>query len=247
MNVGRRLVGTTKKTKTEVGPGVNIHPVLSEEVIMNLCRPGLTLLWFALIGGLCTSGAVGQGGPGPDWVPLFNGKNLDGWEKVGAEKWVVEDGTIYGEGISPKYGYLATEKTYTDFDLSLQFKCEASGNSGVFIHTTFEPGTTTVSKGRQIEIDRMVGSHTGGVYGDGRGWIVWPAPERETVIRPDSWNKMRIKVVGNRHIVYLNGTQMIDFTYPSPGATEGVIALQLHSGGEGRMRFKDLWIRDLAQ
>ena len=73
------------------------------------------------------------------------------------------------------------------------------------------------------------------------------APELETVIRPDSWNKMRIKVVGNRHIVHLNGTRMIDFTYPSPGATEGVIALQLHSGGEGRMRFKDLWIRDLAQ
>jgi hypothetical protein len=41
--------------------------------------------------------------------------------------------------------------------------------------------------------------------------------------------------------------QMIDFTYPSPGATEGLIALQLHSGGEGRMRFKDIQIRDLGK
>ena len=40
---------------------------------------------------------------------------------------------------------------------------------------------------------------------------------------------------------------MIDYTYPSPGSTEGVIALQLHSGGEGRMRFKDIWVRDLTE
>ena len=137
-------------------------------------------------------------------------------------------------------------KTYQDFDLTLRFKCEASGNSGVFIHTTFEPGTPKVIKGRQIEIDRTIGHHTGGIYGDGKGWIVWPAPELETVIKPDDWNDLRIKVIGNRHITYLNGVQMVDFTYPAPGATTGVIALQLHSGGEGRMRFKDLWIRDLS-
>ncbi|MFT5328917.1 MAG: hypothetical protein ACI8P0_006835 [Planctomycetaceae bacterium] len=53
--------------------------------------------------------------------------------------------------------------------------------------------------------------------------------------------------MGKRYITHLNGKQMIDFTYPSPGATSGVIALQLHSGGEGRMRFKHLRIRDLSQ
>jgi hypothetical protein len=47
-------------------------------------------------------------------------------------------------------------------------------------------------------------------------------------------------------VVMLNGVQILDFTYPSPEAKEGVIALQLHSGGEGRMRFKDIWIRDLS-
>ena len=104
-----------------------------------------------------------------------------------------------------------------------------------------------MTKGRQIEIDRTIGHHTGGIYGDGKGWIVWPAPELETVIRPDDWNDMLIKVEGNRYVTYVNGVQMIDFTYPAPGATEGVIALQLHSGGQGRMRFKDIWIRDLTK
>ena len=210
-------------------------------------RPIATLLLFIAVIGLCPSMAVGQGGPSAHWEPLFNGKDLSGWERVGNEKWVVEDGAIYGEGVSQEYGYLATEKTYTDFHLSLRFKCEASGNSGVFIHTKFEPGTTKVIQGRQIEIDRAVGRHTGGIYGDDRGWIVWPTPELETVIRPDDWNTFLIKVEGKRHVVYLNGVQMVDYTYPAPGATEGVIALQLHSGGAGRMRFKDLWIRDLAR
>jgi len=197
---------------------------------------------------LCAAVVLGQKSQelSPKWEALFNGRDLSGWNKVGQEKWIVEDGAIYGEGITDQYGYLATENTYQDFDLSLRFKCEASGNSGVFIHTTFEPGTPKVIKGRQIEIDRAIGRHTGGIYGDGKGWIVWPAPELETVIKPDDWNDLRIKVQGNRHITILNGVQMIDFTYPAPGSTSGVIALQLHSGGEGRMRFKDIWIRDLS-
>lgn len=182
----------------------------------------------------------------PKWESLFNGRDLAGWRQIGHEKWVVDDGAIYGEGVTNEYGYLATEKTYRDFDLRLRFKCEASGNSGVYIHTAFEPGTPKVIQGRQIEIDRAIGHHTGGIYGDSKGWIVWPAPELETVIKPNDWNDLRIKVDGNRYVTHLNGVQMIDFTYPSPVATSGVIALQLHSGGEGRMRFKDIFIRDLS-
>ena len=82
----------------------------------------------------------------PEWESLFNGRDLAGWTEVGNEKWVVEDGAIYGEGITEEYGYLATEKTYRDFHLSLRFKCEASGNSGVYLHTEFEPGTATVTE-----------------------------------------------------------------------------------------------------
>lgn len=180
------------------------------------------------------------------WVSLFNGRDLEGWQKVGNEKWVVEDGAIYGEGVTEEYGYLATEKTYSDFHLALQFKCEASGNSGVYIHTDFEPGTAKVTQGRQIEIDRAIGHHTGGIYGDGKGWIAWPAPELEAVLRPNDWNDMLIQVEGRRYLVRLNGVLVLDFTYPSPQATSGRIALQLHSGGEGRMRFKDIYVRDLS-
>lgn len=206
-----------------------------------------TVMILAVLGLLQPAVAQRPSGLTTEWRALFNGQDLRGWEKIGNEKWVVEDGAIYGEGVTKEYGYLATADKYRDFHLFLRFKCEASGNSGVYLHTAFEPGTATVTQGRQIEIDRAVGHHTGGIYGDGKGWIVWPAPELETVIRSDDWNDLLIKVEGQRYISVLNGVKMIDFTYPSPGATEGVIALQLHSGGEGRMRFKDIWIRDLSK
>jgi 3-keto-disaccharide hydrolase len=187
--------------------------------------------------------------PPPDtgWVSLFNGKDLTGWVKVGEEKWEVEDGTIHGLGITKEYGYLRTEKKYVNFHLSLRFKCEADGNSGVFFHSEFKPGTATITQGLQFEIDRNIAHHTGGLYGDGRQWIVWPSPENEMVIRPNDWNDFLLKVEGNHYVSRLNGVVLVDFTDPAPRSFDGYIALQLHSGGLGNMRFKDIFIRDLSK
>ena len=85
--------------------------------------------------------------PGEQWVQLFNGKDLTNWVEVGKEKWTIEDGTIHGQGVTNAYGYLRTEKKYKDFWLSLRFKCEADGNSGVYFHTEFKPDTVDVSSG----------------------------------------------------------------------------------------------------
>jgi hypothetical protein len=184
---------------------------------------------------------------GQDWVQLFNGKDLTGWVNVGKEKWTVENGELVGEAITKAYGYLKTEKEYKDFHLSLKFKCIGSGNSGVFFHVDFKPGTPDVTRGLQFEVDCTIGQHTGGIYGDGRGWVVWPSPENELVVRKNEWNEYTLKVEGNRYVSRLNGVVMIDFTDPNPKSFDGPIALQLHSGGEGNMRFKDIWIRDLSK
>ena len=185
--------------------------------------------------------------PGEDWGPLFNGKDLSGWVEVGKEKWTVADGVIHGMAVSKEYGYLQTEKSYKDFHLALRFKCEGSGNSGVFFHTAFKPGTPSITQGLQFEVDCRIGQHTGGIYGDGRNWIVWPSPENELVVRHGEWNEYLLKVEGNRYVSRLNGIVMVDFTDPNPKSFDGPIALQLHSGGEGNMRFKDIWIRDLSK
>jgi hypothetical protein len=79
--------------------------------------------------------------PGEDWVQLFNGTDLTGWTKIGQEQWTVRDGVIHGVAVTKAYGYLMTEKSYKDFHLSLKFLCQGDGNSGVFFHTAFKPGT----------------------------------------------------------------------------------------------------------
>jgi hypothetical protein len=185
--------------------------------------------------------------PNEQWVSLFNGKDQTGWVQVGKEKWTVEDGEIHGQGVTKEYGYLMTEKDYKDFWMSFRFKCEADGNSGVFFHTRFKPGTADVSQGMQFEIDRTLNHHTGGLYGDGRAWIAWPSPEYEYVIKPTDWNDMLLKVEGNHMVAILNGIQVLDFTDPTPKSFDGTIALQLHSGGLGNMRFKDIYLRDLSR
>ncbi|MGH9674554.1 MAG: 3-keto-disaccharide hydrolase [Bryobacteraceae bacterium] len=185
--------------------------------------------------------------PGEDWVALFNGKDLTGWVEVGKEKWVVADGVIHGEAVTKAYGYLKTDKNYKDFHLSIRFKCEGDGNSGLFFHADFKPGTPDVSQGLQFEIDCTINRHTAGIYGDGRNWIVWPSPENEGVVRQNDWNDMQVRVEGNRYVSRLNGVLMVDYTDPSPRSHDGAIALQLHSGGRGNMKFKDIYIRDLSK
>jgi len=185
--------------------------------------------------------------PGNDWISLFNGSDLTGWKKIGAESWTVEDGLIHGKGLTKAYGYLETDKDYKSFQLSLRFKCVGDGNSGVFFHTGFKPESVDTTQGMQFEIDCKMMHHTAGVYAeDGRGWVVWPSPENEAVVRMGEWNDYLVEVVGNRYKSRLNGVQMVDFTDPKQSSFDGKIALQLHAGGQGNMQFKDIWIRDLS-
>ncbi|MDZ4798866.1 MAG: DUF1080 domain-containing protein [Bryobacteraceae bacterium] len=205
----------------------------------------LLLLLTATV--LCAQNKPPAVAPGEDWVALFNGKDLGGWSEIGKEKWAVENGVIRGIAVTKEYGYLKTEKNYKDFQLAMKFRCNGDGNSGVFFHSEFKSGTPDITQGLQFEIDCSLGKHTGGIYGDGRQWIVWPAPENEIVVRRGEWNEYLLTVVGNRYIARLNGVQMIDFTDPKPKSHDGGISLQLHSGGKGDMEFKDLFIRDLTK
>jgi Domain of Unknown Function (DUF1080) len=184
--------------------------------------------------------------PNLQWVKLFNGTDLTGWDPVGKEKWIVENGVLHGYAVTNAYGYLQTAKDYKDFQLSLRFRCVGNGNSGVFFHTRFKPGTVDVSQGLQFEIDPTPNHHTGGVYGDDRQWIVWPSVENEYVLRQQDWNEYLLIVQGNHYVSRLNGVIMVDFTDPTPKSFDGTIALQLHAGGGGNMEFKDIYLHDMT-
>ena len=174
---------------------------------------------------------------------LFNGKNLDGWNIHGTELWYVENGILICEsGPDKGYGYLSTEKFYDDFDLTVEFKQDANGNSGVFIRSTFEG--TKVS-GWQVEV-APPGSDTGGVYESyGRGWLIKPDKEKDKVLKMGKWNKMRVRVVGNQIQSWLNGTSMISLEDEMIGKGKGSIALQIHDGGGIKVRWRNLLVNEL--
>lgn len=174
---------------------------------------------------------------------IFNGKDLTGWTIHGTEKWYVQNGELICEsGPDKEYGYLSTTKNYKNFILEVNFKQEANGNSGVFIRSGIEG---TKISGWQIEV-APINMHTGGIYESyGRGWLIQPKPEDEKFLKQGSWNKMKIKVVGDEITSWLNGHQMVYFKDEKIGKGEGFIALQIHSGGGIKVRWKDLKIKEL--
>lgn len=178
-----------------------------------------------------------------DSEALFNGKDLSGWKIHGTEKWYVEDGQIVCEsGPDAEYGYLATLESYKDFELTLEFKQEADGNSGVFFRSSLDG---TKISGWQVEV-APPGHDTGGIYESyGRGWLEQIPEEKEKYLKMGDWNKMKIKVVGNKVTTWLNGNRMADLEDEKIGDAVGVIALQIHSGGSIKVRWKNLILHKL--
>jgi len=177
-------------------------------------------------------------------VSLFNEKDLTGWKIYGTEKWYVnKDGNLVCEsGEDKKYGYLGTDKYYKDFDLSLEFKQEANGNSGVFIRSTVKGRTVS---GWQVEVAPK-GHDTGGIYESyGRGWLVQIPEEKENILKEGEWNKMRIKIVGDNITTWLNGTQMVNLKDEKIGKAVGRIALQIHAGGGIKVLWRNLKLKEL--
>ncbi len=174
---------------------------------------------------------------------IFNGKNLDGWIIHGTEKWYVENGLLVCEsGPDKEYGYLSTEKDYYNFELELEFLQEANGNSGVFFRSTFEG--TKVS-GWQVEV-APPNHDTGGIYESyGRGWLVQIPDEKENILKMGQWNKMKIRAVDGHITTWLNGQQMVDINDEKIAAGKGAIALQIHSGGGIKVKWRNLKIKEL--
>ncbi len=193
------------------------------------------LLVLILMIAFCTN-AIGQ-------TKLFNGKDLKGWKVHGTEKWYVENGELVCEsGPDKQYGYLASEKDYKDFELTVEFKQESNGNSGVFFHSTIEGTKIT---GWQAEVAPK-GRSTGGIYESyGREWLIKPDPSLDQVLKEGQWNTLTVKMKGDVVETFLNGTKMITLEDEKIGATTGKIALQIHDGGGVKVRWRKVEIREL--
>jgi formylglycine-generating enzyme required for sulfatase activity len=187
---------------------------------------------------------------GQGFVPLFNGKDLTGWEGLSGA-WRAHQGALYGKlpAKRKRHTFLCSTKKYRDFELKFQVKLKnGKGNSGVQIRSTVIDPKGYIVAGPQVEID----ARFGGLYGELSGGWMQRAPDAvvERVFKRNDFNDYLVRVVGKHVTVTVNGEQLVDGDFDTM-ADEGIIALQLHGGGpKGNMKseelvFKDVMIKEL--
>ncbi|WP_248722452.1 DUF1080 domain-containing protein [Seonamhaeicola sp. ML3] len=187
-----------------------------------------------------------------DFVPLFNGKDLEGWEvKNGTAPFTVEDGVIVGTyvGNTPNT-FLCTKESYSDFILTFESYLEDDANSGVMFRAQSRPDYMNGRvHGYQMEMDPSKRKWTGGIYDEARRkWIynLERNPEAKNAFKLNEWNTFRIEAIGNNLRVWVNGVQTADLVDDVDDS--GFIGLQVHSIGkkkeiEGRqVKFKNIKI-----
>jgi hypothetical protein len=177
-----------------------------------------------------------------DFVPLFDGKTLAGWQTAPGGTWEVKDGVIVGTSpqSESRHGMLLSEKKYGDFVLRLKFK-SLKGNSGLYFRAERVDSPVTVH-GFQAEI--APSGPVGGLYETGgRAWVVQPdAALVQRCFKPGDWNEMTVSAQGRDITVKLNGETTAELKN-DPGRLEGYFGLQLHGGNEMHVEFKDIEIK----
>lgn len=165
------------------------------------------------------------------WISLFNGRNLNGWIKLGGKaQYKVKDGAIVGiSTLGQPNTFLATKTEYGDFILEFEFKADEGVNSGVQLRSHSDKSYRNgVVYGYQCEIDSP--TTTASIYDEQRrGWL-YNEPKIERDYRPGEWNKVRVEAVGNHIRVWLNGKPTVDMIDDADAS--GFIALQVHEVGQ---------------
>lgn len=178
----------------------------------------------------------------PGFKPIFNGKNLDGWDGD-SRLWSVKNGIIVGstEGVQlADNTFLISKKQYQDFELRLEIKLR-NHNSGVQFRSEVLPNH--VVKG--LQADAAEGNWWGSIYDEKgkRGVIVngWKG-KGETVVKATDWNDYRIYAKGGDIKITLNGLVTSELHGEEPKS--GIIALQLHKGPPMLAEFRNIRIQE---
>lgn len=200
----------------------------------------------ALLLGLFSFLTLSSATAGDGFVALFDGKTLEGWHGD-TELWSVVDGAIVGssEGKKlPHNSFLATKKKYKNFVLRLKFKLR-NHNSGVQFRS--KQHKEYVVRGYQADI--ADNKFLGILYEEGGRGILQnvDGDEVKKHVKTGDWNEYVITANGPHITQVLNGHTTVDYQEKDAkkGATEGVIALQLHRGPEMKISFKDIEIKEL--
>ena len=184
-----------------------------------------------------------QAPPLPEgFTPIFNGKDLTGWHVSKTNHhgvtpdYRVVHGVIVGTQ-SPwnEGGILLTDRRYRNFELYVEVKPDWGNDSGLFLRSN-EAG-----QAYQVTMDYLPGGSIGGIYGEGLTGVSGKNVEGLTpwhqAWRREEWNRVRARITGDvpRIQVWINDQLVRDFTdsanHAAGGATDGMIAIQVHRNG----------------
>lgn len=167
------------------------------------------------------------------WVDLFDGETLKGWtHKGGDAEYEVRERTIVGKTVhNTPNSFLATDLTYEDFILELDYKVDSTMNSGIQIRSNSFPYYMDGRvHGYQIEIDPSDRAWSAGIYDEARrGWLVpiTDNPKAQKAFVQNDWNHYRIEAIGDTIKTWINEVPaafLID-----DKTKNGFIALQVHA------------------
>jgi hypothetical protein len=194
------------------------------------------------------------------WVPLFDGKTLEGWTvRGGFATYKVEDGAIVGSTAEGSPNTFLCKGDYKDFELELEVKCDPALNSGVQVRSHVygkdEPDSKDrlragVVYGPQCEIARKATGTAARFYDEGRRgkWLAEIKPEAKDAFNDAGWNHYRIVVQGDRYRSWINGIAASDFADNLDD--HGFIGLQVHGiakdQGPYQVRWRNVRIRELS-
>jgi hypothetical protein len=198
------------------------------------------LLSLFLLSGLCAA----------EPVALFDGHSFVGWEGDTAKTWRVENGCIVAGSLTEKQGrneFLATQASYGDFELTLEFKITAGAgvkgmiNAGVQIRSERIPDHHEMI-GYQADIGDP--KYWGALYDESRRKKILAEVDMaklEPSLKRGDWNSYRIRCQGPRIQLFINDVQTVDYTEEDKTIPlVGKIALQIHSGGPTLVQYRNL-------
>jgi hypothetical protein len=209
---------------------------------------------LAALLGLSFSSRAAESADG--WVPLFDGKTLEGWkasENQGGFK--VVDGTIAFDGARSHLFYVGPvhNADFKNFEFKAEVRTEPLANSGIFFHTEYQDkdfpkkgfeaqvATTHVGAGGYVEMKK-----TGSLYGIRNVY--------KALVKDNEWSTMQLSVRGKRIQIRLNDLLVVDYVEPEnpvldkahPGRrlSHGTFALQGHDRGS-KVAFRNLMVKPL--
>jgi hypothetical protein len=140
------------------------------------------------------------------WWILFDGKTMDAWQSVGT--WTTKGGLLLAPG--REQSVLWTKTKYADYELDLEFRLEARGNSGIYLNDSTADTTNHAGRGVEVQLlddaaydDLVAEQRCGSVFGR-------TARRRDAAKPAGEWNRLKIRCRRQRVVVTMNGQKIVD-------------------------------------